>query len=328
MEDPKLVDEQARMAALQRYNVLDSLPEPSFDRITQLVQSVLNVPISAVSLIDRDRQWFKSRQGLDTDSTPRSISFCTHTIGDRAPMAVGDALSDSRFAENPLVLGPPHIRSYLGAPLSTPDGYNVGSLCAIDTVPREFDPAQQQMLSTLAAMIVDELELRVIAQSDHLTGVMTRRGFIVEGDKALLRLKAGGPPTALILLDVDHFKSINDTYGHPIGDVVLKAVAKLCRDMVPNGCCVGRIGGEEFAILLTGEAAVGDEGLVFAEKVRQALEDMRLDALPHGVTASFGVAPATPDILTCEAWLAMADVALYAAKRTGRNRCVLADGAA
>jgi diguanylate cyclase (GGDEF)-like protein len=326
MSDEKLTDEQGRLAALQRYNVLDTMPEPSFDRITQLVQSVLNVPISAVSLIDKDRQWFKSKQGLDADQTGRDISFCTHTIGDRQPMNIGDALTDVRFAGNPLVLGPPHIRSYLGAPLSTPDGYNVGSLCAIDTVPREFDAGQLAMLSSLASMIVDELELRVIAQSDHLTGAMTRRGFMIEGDKALARLRNDGAPCAMILLDVDHFKSINDTYGHPTGDVVLKAMAKHCRDQVPAGSLVGRLGGEEFAILLTGEVASRDQALTFAETVRTGLERLQIASLPQAVTASFGVALGDPATASCEAWLATADVALYAAKRTGRNRCVLADG--
>jgi diguanylate cyclase (GGDEF)-like protein len=323
MDDAKLLDEQARLAALQRYNVLDTMPEPSFDRITQLVTSVLNVPMSAVSLIDRDRQWFKSRQGIDADETTRGVSFCTYTIQDRETLAVGDAQLDSRFSENPLVLGPPHIRSYLGAPLSTPDGYNVGSLCAIDIVPREFDPSQMAMLSTLASMIVDELELRVIAQNDHLTGATTRRGFIVEGDKALARLRVGGPPCAMILLDVDHFKAINDTYGHPKGDVVLKAVAKHCRDLTPSGGLVGRIGGEEFAILLTGEAAT--DALAFADTVRAGLEALEIPGLAQSVTASFGVAQGAQATPSCEAWLAIADVALYAAKRTGRNRCVLAD---
>lgn len=326
MSDQKLTDEQGRLAALQRYNVLDTMPEPSFDRITQLVQSVLNVPMSAVSLIDRDRQWFKSRQGIGDPETARGVSFCTHTIQEREPMNIGDALTDARFAENPLVLGPPYVRSYLGAPLSTPDGYNVGSLCAIDTVPREFDASQLAMLSTLASMIVDELELRVIAQSDHLTGAMTRRGFMIEGDKALARLRAEGQPCAMILLDADHFKSINDTYGHPTGDIVLKAIAKHCRDSVPAGGFVGRLGGEEFAILLTGDAASGDQALAFAEKVRDGLERTQIGTLPQAVTASFGVARGDPATASCEAWLATADVALYAAKRTGRNRCVLADG--
>lgn len=325
MTDLKLSDEAGRLAALQRYNVLDSLPESSFDRITQLVQSVLNVPISAVSLIDRDRQWFKSRQGIGDSETPRDVAFCAHTIGDRGPMAINDARLDQRFQANPMVVGPPHVRSYLGAPLSTPDGYQVGALCAVDVVPREFDAGQLAMVSTLASMIVDELELRLIAQSDHLTGALTRRGFTLEADKALARLRIDAEPCALILLDVDHFKSINDTYGHPVGDVVLKAVAVHCRSLLPSGGMIGRIGGEEFAILLTGDAAT--QALDFADRVRDSLARLQIDALPQAVTASFGIAPGNAQLPSCEAWLAHADVALYAAKRAGRNRCVLADSA-
>ena len=138
--DPKLNDEPARLAALDRYEVLDTPPEQPFDRITALVQTVLNVPICSVALIDAQRQWFKSCVGLTARQTARDISFCTHTIQEREPFYIPDAQLDTRFRENPLVTGDPFIRSYLGIPLSTPDGYNVGSLCAIDIIPRDFTP--------------------------------------------------------------------------------------------------------------------------------------------------------------------------------------------
>ncbi|MCR5876705.1 sensor domain-containing diguanylate cyclase [Phenylobacterium sp. J426] len=313
--DNKLLDEPARLAALRRYDLLDTLPEPSFDRITNLVQSVLQVPISAVSLVDTDRQWFKAQRGLYTRQTSRDVSFCAHAIGARDVMVVADALEDDRFAANPLVTGPPHIRSYLGAPLSTPDGYNLGTLCAIDTVPRAFDARHQDVLENLAALVVEAFELRMIAQRDHLTGALTRRGFFAEADRVLQSGQG-----ALLLLDIDHFKAINDTFGHPTGDVVLQSVAETCRSVLGGRGVVGRIGGEEFGVVLN----QGDFAMRVAEELRAALETLVIPhTCPLQVTASFGVALASPDVGSGEAWLAQADIGLYAAKRTGRNRCVL-----
>jgi GAF domain-containing protein len=118
--------EALRLAALYRYDVLDTPPEEAFDRITRLARMVLQLPIVLVSLIDRERQWFKSRQGLAATETPRSMSFCTHAIQRDVPMIVQDACADPRFQDNPLVVGDPGIRFYLGVPLRTPDGHNSG----------------------------------------------------------------------------------------------------------------------------------------------------------------------------------------------------------
>jgi GAF domain-containing protein len=159
----KLRDEPARQAALDRYGVLDTQPEAQFDKITSLVGTVIGVPMAAVTLISGNRQWLKSRQGIGVSETPRDVSFCTHTIKAREPMVVPDAAIHPLFADNPLVTGPPFIRSYLGIPLSSPDGYNIGALCALDTKPRQFDVSQIQIMTDLAALVMDEMELRMIA---------------------------------------------------------------------------------------------------------------------------------------------------------------------
>ncbi|MEO6923739.1 MAG: GAF domain-containing protein, partial [Bryocella sp.] len=204
--DSKLTDEPARVAALHRYEVLDTQPEESFNRITKLVKMVLGVPVAIVSLIDSDRQWTKACIGLPDGNIERGLSFCTHTIQTHEPMNIPDALLDARFRDNPIVTGPPYIRSYLGAPLQTPDGYNVGALCAIDHEPRNFTAEQTRVLASFASLVVDELELRRIAQTDHLTGAATRRGFVHELDKQIARMKRSFRPSALIMIDVDHFK--------------------------------------------------------------------------------------------------------------------------
>jgi diguanylate cyclase (GGDEF)-like protein len=276
-----------------------------------------------VSLIDDDRQWFKSHPGLCVSETARDIAFCDHTIRGRDPMVVADASIDARFRNNPLVTGDPSIASYAGVPLETPDGYNIGSLCAIDTRPREFDAGQIEILKGLAALVVDQLELRRIAERDHLTAALTRRALIAELDKAIALHARHRRPAALVLIDIDHFKSINDTYGHAVGDRVIRAVADCFAHMKRPADAFGRIGGEEFALLLP-ETAEADAVLA-AERYRLALADIRIAADPSfGITASFGVSALSLACADSETWLAHADGGLYAAKRSGRNRVCLA----
>lgn len=327
MSDGKLTDEPARVAALRRYEVLDTPSEGAFDKITNLVRAVLGVPMSAVSLIDTDRQWLKSHPGIDGSETGRDVAFCDYTIRGREPMVVADASMDARFRDNPLVTGDPNIASYAGVPLETPDGYNIGSLCAIDTCPRQFDAAQIEILKGLAALVVEQLELRRIAERDHLTGALTRRALVAELDKAIALHGRHGRPAALILVDIDHFKAINDNHGHPVGDLTIRAVADCFARMKRPADAFGRIGGEEFALLLPETAE--SEAVKAAERYRSALAEISINNdPPFGITASLGVSALSNARAISEAWLAHADTALYAAKRSGRNRVCLADALA
>lgn len=319
----KLNDEPARLAALDRYDILDSPAEGAFDTITQLVRTVLDVPMSAVSLIDSDRQWFKSHPGIEASETPREQAFCHHTIRGMDPMIVPDAQRDSRFRDNPLVTGDLFIASYAGVPLRTPEGYNIGSLCAIDTRPREFAPAQIEALKGLAALVVEQLELRTIAERDSLTGTLTRRAFIAEVDKRIALFARRQRPAALVMIDIDHFKAVNDTYGHAAGDKAIQAMARLCEAGRRPADALGRLGGEEFGLLLaeTTEA----EAIHVANRFCSAVRGLEVKHEPPlRFTASFGVAAIAPDRMTTEAWLAAADCALYEAKRGGRDRVALA----
>ncbi len=156
-------NELKRLETLEGYNILDTLPENAFDRLTTLAASMFDVPIALVTLIDRDRQWFKSKFGLQTSETPLDVSFCAHTILKDSVLVIPDASTDARFKDNNLVTGSPHIRFYAGAPLKASNGHNIGTFCIIDTVARDFDPAQQAILQDLAAVAMDELELRRIS---------------------------------------------------------------------------------------------------------------------------------------------------------------------
>lgn len=324
MVDAKLHDEQGRLAALRRYEVLDTSREAPFERITGLVQAVMNVPIATVSLIDEDRQWYKSCAGMSSADLPREYSFCTHTIQSREPLTIPDTLADARFSHYPTVIGEPFVRSYVGVPFASPDSYNLGSLCALDTKPREFAPAQIEVMKSFAALIVDELELRRIAQFDSLTGAATRRGFLQELEKSIAAYRRIQTPASLLVLDVDHFKQTNDTYGHPAGDEVLRKLSQCVQEQLRKGDLLGRLGGEEFGILLNGYEPGNAE--TAANRLRLALADLSFSDLPAlTVTASFGVAGLNLTDQAPEQWIARADSALYAAKRNGRNRCVVAD---
>jgi len=156
--------EIARLAALREYGVLDTPPEPAFDRITELAAELFDAPIALVSLVDAERQWFKSTVGLETAETPREHAFCDHTIRTDEVMVVPDAQADGRFRDNPLVVGEPGIRFYAGAPLTTPGGHRLGSLCIIDRRPRVLDDVGRRRLAFLANIVVGEMNLRLANQ--------------------------------------------------------------------------------------------------------------------------------------------------------------------
>lgn len=150
-------DEPARLRALRAYRVLDTPPEERFDRYTRIASALFGVPTAVITLVDSDRQWFKSRHGLDADETPRDQAFCAHTILSSEICQVRDALQHPDFADNPLVSGPPHIRFYAGVPLRVRDGCRVGTLCLVDYQPRALDDRELGLLRDLGRLVEGEL---------------------------------------------------------------------------------------------------------------------------------------------------------------------------
>jgi len=153
-------NDEDRLTALRRYKVLDSDPERSFDDLTFLASFICQTPIALVSLVDKERQWFKSRIGFEAQETPRNMSFCGHAILKPKLLIVPDTFQDIRFVDNPLVIEPPHIRFYAGAPLYTEDGFALGTLCVMDRLPRNLSTGQEQALEALARQASAIIEFR------------------------------------------------------------------------------------------------------------------------------------------------------------------------
>ncbi|VVD99431.1 putative diguanylate cyclase AdrA [Pandoraea terrigena] len=327
------LDETERLAALRRYEILDTPPEPAFERIVHLASHVIDVPISLVSLIDETRQWFKARQGIDTAQTPRSMAFCAHAILEDDVLVVSDARADPRFADNPLVTGAPNIRFYAGAPLRTPEGHRLGTLCVMDRRPRTLDAEKRTLLADLSALVVDALELRRVnrvlgdmAMRDGLTGALNRRAFLVQAERQFSAARAQQRRLSVLMLDIDHFKRINDTWGHAVGDRVIVELTLIMRATLRKGTVIGRLGGEEFAVLLP--EADAQRAVQAAERLLIAIGGASMPGAsgskgltgPIRFSASIGIGSLTPDDAEFGSLLQRADRALYAAKQSGRNR--------
>lgn len=276
-------NEAERLEMLRELNILDTPAEERFDRITRLAQKLLDVPIVLVSLVDGDRQWFKSSQGLSASETPRDISFCGHAILSSDTLNVPDATLDERFHDNPLVTEDPHIRLYAGHPLTMPNGLKAGTFCAIDRRPRQLSDEELDTLRDLAAIAEQELnamhlvdlvfELKTFQESlvkskaqlekhnqilrkfflvDKLTDLPNQRHFDFALTNALNQANRSGEPFTLLLLDLDDFKGYNDRFGRLAGDETLRSVAKALQKEVRPPDVLSRFEEDIFAVLAPG----------------------------------------------------------------------------
>ncbi|MCX4191334.1 sensor domain-containing diguanylate cyclase [Methylophaga sp. OBS1] len=284
----KPVDEESRIVTLRSLNLLDTDRDERFDRLTRLALHVFEVPVALVSLVDENRQWFKSCQGANLTETDRDVSFCGHAIlGDEA-FVIEDTHQDPRFADNPLVIGEPHIRFYAGYPIRYLDGKKLGTLCLLDSKPRHFSRRERLILEDLAKIVEHEIQAVQLATVDELTEIPNRRGFFSNANQALSLCQRQNLPVSLVFLDLNNFKPINDQFGHAEGDKALKTFSSMLKKICRQSDIAARIGGDEFALLLpnTNKSDVDKILTRFTGMVEQANREQPLDykiAYSHGV---------------------------------------------
>ncbi|MEB3235039.1 MAG: sensor domain-containing diguanylate cyclase [Cyanobacteriota bacterium] len=317
---PVPTNESHRLRELERYGLDDGTDDPHLCRILALTTDVLEMPIGLVSLVEDRCQRFLCRHGLEARSTPREMAFCAHAIASEGVFVVPDALEDERFSGNPLVLGPPQIRFYAGCPLATQRGYNLGTLCVIDTQPRGFSAKQQHRLGELAAVLMREIEWRHQSRLCPLTGLQRRDSFFDLAEKEFKRAKEQGWPLALLSFDVDNFRQINMRWGHASGDQVLVDLVALCQSMLDEDDLMARIYDEEFCLLIVGKDDAA--ALALAELVRLSVTQMHgvFSTSEYRVCISGGISSLGATDRSFADLYGRAEQALLLAKNNGRNQ--------
>jgi len=288
LKPPTPVDELLRLETLRKLQILDTDPEERFDRVTRLARRIFDTPIALVSLVDSDRQWFKSRQGLDATETPRDISFCGHAILEDEPMVVSDAAADERFEDNPLVTGDPNIRFYAGYPLSAPDGSKVGTLCIIDREPRDMSADDIGLLAELGQMVEEEFVIASLLHQDAVTGLSNREGFVQTAKHLLAMCRRTDSPASVTMFRLDN-QDIIDGTEQGQGDRAAIGLAQILMASFRDSDIVGRISPDVFAVLLAGSGLLDIEKAVtrFAAQLAQRNEsdsnDYELDVVSSEV---------------------------------------------
>lgn len=337
---PEIDDDDARVASLRRMNLLSTPRERDFDRITRLARALFQTDMALISLVDKDRQWFKSRVGLDAPETGRDVSFCGHAIKSDDPLIVNDTFGDERFCDNPLVLDGPKIRFYAGQPLTNVDGFRVGTLCVISDQPRDFDASDRRHLLDLARLVETLFKNRELSEThaellesletanrekmiDPLTGTWNRRGLDELLPREIALAERERHPVGVAMLDIDLFKKINDQFGHEVGDVALRVTAGLMIAGARQTDLVARYAGDEFT-MITPDLSFKDAP-EFLEKLSSSFHKSASLMTPEGpydFSVSLGLAVYEPvDACIIEPFdlLRTADIALLRAKEKGRN---------
>ena len=344
--------ERRRLDSVRSTGLLDTGPEQAYDDLVQLAACICQVPMSLVTLVDEHRLWLKARVGVPISEVPRDFSFCSYTIQQNDLFVIPDTLRDPRYAANAAVVANPHVRFYAGYPLSTSSGEKVGSLCVLDSEPRDLSEDQQVAMRVLGRQVMAQIELKQQLQSLHaaikqkqvaelelqssqkqlesanqllleqsltdpLTGLDNRRAFDQALEPEFYRAHRRSAPLSLLMLDIDSFKSFNDTYGHLQGDEVLRRVGSIVRSCSRPEDTTARFGGEELVIILP--RTDHEQALQVATRICTSISSATWDLRP--ITVSVGVATLGTAMPTANDLVAAADQALYQAKGSGKN-CV------
>jgi len=323
--------------------MLEDLEDPSFDQVIEIASIICDAPVALISLVGRDRQWVKSTKGLDGNRGSLDLSICQDAFLQPGLFFVPDATQDPRFANTPMVACAPHLRFYAGVQLKSQQGHHLGTLCVLGLQPRELDERQCFVLQTLANQVVNNLEMQLThhkqaevmrdlkikqhelskqVATDPLTNLLNRRGFEQRLNQELALIKRGAPSSALLSIDIDHFKKVNDKLGHTAGDQVLSRFSELCRQVFREADVICRWGGEEFLVMLPGATVA--EAQHAARRLNELLAiNPMIDGISPSlfITVSTGINALTA-LSTTDSSLRRVDELLYQAKKQGRNRTV------
>ncbi|WP_394559643.1 diguanylate cyclase domain-containing protein [Aquipseudomonas alcaligenes] len=339
---PCPIDEPQRQRALDSLELLDTPAELYLDTLVRLTRELFEVETVLISLVDRDRQWFKARIGLDVAETPRDISFCGHAVAARSPLIVEDAQQDPRFSDNPVVTGPPFIRFYAGQPLFHSD-QPIGTLCLLHPEPRGLSQQERLRLRDLGTLVEGYLQLRSMSRETHklreavdreqrkalidpLTQLWNRAALLQFFAREQNSARDAGLKLGVIYAELDHFDTVKDRSGSAGADQALwECSRRLSAALRPDDLLV-RLGGEEFVAVLAVHDA-GELGHV-TERMRKTIADTPVTTAgqPLALSLSLGSALLLPGENQAQV-LERASRALYRAKQLGNNRAVHSDDA-
>lgn len=333
--------ENLKADVLHRYQILNGSMAYDANQISRTVALVFDLPTVIVALNERYRHWYHSQHGVAPGSLDHLLAFCVQSNLSDSPFVVPDVRQEAFFSRDADLTDAASIVFFAGAPLSDPDGKRFGTLCLIDDKPREFDAEKLAVLDSFAQLVSQDICLRSagryavrdlieleeekcflfdLAMTDPLTKALNRRAFFRFAEREVLRSRRHGLDVAVLMIDIDHFKSVNDVHGHNTGDDVLKQLVGVISDGTRDEDLLGRLGGEEFALILP-ETDLERAGIL-ANRLREAVKRLSFstETGEFGISISVGISrpeAMDPDILPA---LERADKALYEAKRNGRDR--------
>ncbi len=271
IKPPIPVNEQERLETLRAMQILDSSPEERYDRLTRLAQRLFNVPIVAISLIDENRQWFKSIQGLAATETSRDISFCGHAINGNDVMVVNDALKDHRFVDNPFVVQDPHIRFYAGYPIES-QKMKMGTLCLIDKKPRELSGVELSLLQNLGRLVENEMAQSEAGFANDISGESEQRFFLRVLRYVMEFSRAMNYPMGMLIVHIPEAISALD--GKPIiRDRMMVETAKLLGKTLRQSDIVGALGNDSFYAFLPKCDVLGAE--IVTSRLNENFQDLK-----------------------------------------------------
>jgi len=305
-----------RKNVYRSFQLVDTDPDERFDRLSELAKSIFNVAIAAVTFVDEEISMFKSATGTELKSLPNNESLCAYAIASGEDSFVINNLSNEKKFNNLLLVQEPNnIRFYAGVPFQDIYGNKLGTLCILDTEPREF-PAQNLIdLKNLSYLVGEMLKATQTAMNDSLTTLLNRRGFLSLSNRELELSARTKSPLSIVLIDLNAFKEVNDNFGHKTGDILLKYFAKQLLLATRKSDLVGRIGGDEFVVLLTNNK---EKKIKFLSRLNKSLaKGISIDGNEFHVKYSAGTVLVTEfeKKLNLEDLLVSADQAMYIEKR-------------